>query len=171
MPPKANKQKKPAQFHLSRDNVGAEDKSLQSTDVPKNPTNQMLDDFENRFGPNTLATVKTTLGDRMRPMSQGANSMARILRSKVKPQTTPIARDINRLSDPHLRSMFSAVLVVGLSEFCSNILGSPESAYNKVHQMACIAAFQFVAAAFGFSHMKIDRIYTRIVGVGVVESH
>ncbi|KAF8169734.1 hypothetical protein K438DRAFT_1983130 [Mycena galopus ATCC 62051] len=29
-----------------------------STDVPKNPTDQMLDDFDNRFGPDTFATVK-----------------------------------------------------------------------------------------------------------------
>jgi hypothetical protein len=63
--------------------------------------------------------------------NEGVN-MAQALRRTVNIHRTPIAKNIGRIKDSFLCTMFSAMAVAGLQNFCPDVLGSSDSLYNRV---------------------------------------
>ncbi|KAJ6610133.1 hypothetical protein B0H10DRAFT_1793293 [Mycena sp. CBHHK59/15] len=126
-----------------------------ATDAPPTPSKELLNDFERRFGPATrLAGLKNEL--KKVPSHQDAVEMARALRTRVSLQRSTIATNIGRVKDSFLGKTFSIVLAAGLKKWCPDILGSPDSLYNQVHQQVAVQSFKVAAAGFGYAHMNID---------------
>ncbi|KAJ6448316.1 hypothetical protein C8R47DRAFT_1231098 [Mycena vitilis] len=169
MPPKKDRKKTSDQYHLTREDVG-EDKDVKkgfethiralagltkSSQVPHDPSDDLRTYFNRRWGPaSVLHELKARLRDT--PSNTDGVKMADELRRTVNIERSDIARNIARLKDRPLRIMFCGVVAAGLKKWCPDILGSPDSMYNQVHEMVAIETFQVVAAAFGYVHMNVD---------------
>ncbi|KAJ7882390.1 hypothetical protein B0H14DRAFT_3433500 [Mycena olivaceomarginata] len=103
---------------------------------------------------NALAELKAKIRA-AQSFNEGVN-MAQALHRTVNIHRTPIAKNIGRIKDSFLCTMFSAVAVAGLQNFCPDVLGSSDSLYNRVHQMVAVQSFQVVAAGWGYAHLKVD---------------
>ncbi|KAJ7632001.1 hypothetical protein DFH06DRAFT_1140346 [Mycena polygramma] len=169
MPPKKDRKKTSDQYHLTREDVG-EDKDVKkgfethiralagltkSSHVPHDPSDDLRTYFNGRWGPTSvLHELKARL--RETPSNMDGVRIADELRRAVTIERSDIARNIGRMKDRPLRIMFCGVVAAGLKKWCPDILGSPDSMYNQVHEMVAIETFQVVAAAFGYVHMNVD---------------
>ncbi|KAJ7831128.1 hypothetical protein B0H14DRAFT_3464277 [Mycena olivaceomarginata] len=170
MPPEKTKKKSSDMHHLTRDDVSPEDKPLQTafnlhiralcrllkaSDIPSTPSDETMRAVRERIGSaDALAELKAKIRA-AQSFNEGVN-MAQTLCRTVNIHRTPIAKNIGRIKDSFLRTMFSAVAVAGLQNFCPDVLGSSDSLYNRVHQMVAVQSFQVVAAGWGYAHLKVD---------------
>lgn len=66
------------------------------------------------------------------------------------------AKDVKRIDEEHLITMFNAVANVGLKRWAPDVLGTVESMYNAVHEQLALKTFKKVALAFGYINFSVD---------------
>ncbi|KAJ7123994.1 hypothetical protein C8R43DRAFT_1147738 [Mycena crocata] len=173
MPPQ--KKRNPNKSHLSQGDIVKEDRPLKTgvethirllsgvlkaADIPPMPTAELMANFESRFGPeDKLEELQAKL--RKAPSHPDGMAMVHAIRNTAQTHTSITANNIRRVKDNFLIAIFSAVLTAGLQKWCPDVLGAPDSLYNRVHQMVALETFQMVVAAFGYSHLSIDRTRVR----------
>ncbi|KAJ6583139.1 hypothetical protein DFH09DRAFT_1076292 [Mycena vulgaris] len=168
MPPKPKKTTD--RYHLKRADVDPEDKAvkkaleqhcrdlwglLQSSDVPLTPPDELRASFDTRYGPASgLAELNAKL--RKALPQEGAAAMVRSYRAAAARLRGPIAKNTLRMKESLQLVMFSAVLSAGLEKWHPDVLGTPDSLYNQVHQIVALESFKVIAAAYGYVHMGVD---------------
>ncbi|KAJ7053532.1 hypothetical protein C8F01DRAFT_1260516 [Mycena amicta] len=109
------------------------------------PTPADIAEFETRFG--SVESWRKKLTNIQYSDARGMDKV-NALRSAERLQLGKrgtIASAISRVNDHHLNAIFSAILEAGLARFLPDLLGSPDSLYNSVHEDLAIESFQRVA--------------------------
>ncbi|KAJ7073119.1 hypothetical protein C8F01DRAFT_1362311 [Mycena amicta] len=126
------------------------------------PTPADVAEFETRFGSSDswrrkLASLQYSDARGMDKVNElrGADRLR-----LGKPGT--IAAAISRVNDQHLNAIFSAILEAGLARFLPDLLGSPDSLYNSVHEDLAIESFQRVASRRAY---PVDTTHVRDVAL------
>nr|GAT45947.1 predicted protein [Mycena chlorophos] len=67
-----------------------------------------------------------------------------------------IASAVVKMKDPFLATIFSTILEAGLPRFLPDVLGSPESLYNLVHEDLALESFERVAVRHAYDNVGAD---------------
>lgn len=73
------------------------------------------------------------------------------------PEGSIISKNIGRIGEGHLLSMFRTVATLGLQRWAPDVLsGDPDSMYNLLHEHLALTTFEQVASGFGYAHMAVN---------------
>lgn len=114
----------------------------------------MINQFRSRFS--SAEEIQDVLKkvDYDRPET---STQIRDLRMTSAIQGGQVASDASRVSDHHLKIIFTYLSQFGLQRWCPDIIGgSPTSLYNTAHESIALDSFQHVAANFGYSFKGVD---------------
>ena len=114
----------------------------------------MINQFRSRFSSaeEIQEALKKVDYDRAETSTQ-----IRDLRMTSTIQGGQVASDASRVSDHHLKIIFTYLFQFGLQRWCPDIIGgSPTSLYNTAHESIALDSFQHVAANFGYSFKGVD---------------
>ncbi|KAJ7226541.1 hypothetical protein B0H12DRAFT_1267593 [Mycena haematopus] len=158
---------KPHQYHLKRDQVSEEHNGVKdavfchgyillgitsSDRAPPVPTPELFAQFNERYNP----TFLTKLEEKLRTSSSrhsGAAHMVKLLRdqaTKDLQRGSQIAKNILRIGDTYLTTIFSALLSAGFTQWVPDILSPHDTVYNQAHEIVFIQTFKAVANSFGY---------------------
>ncbi|KAJ7075270.1 hypothetical protein B0H15DRAFT_961763 [Mycena belliarum] len=126
-----------------------------STDVPKPPSPAQVAAFQRRFATADQwdEFVSTQTYD-------DADTTAAISALRTSIQTrrrTPIINNILCVKEHHLTTIFSGIFSAGLLEWRPDVIGgTPDSLYNRAHELVAIRTFQVVATAMAYRRLSPD---------------
>lgn len=108
--------------------------------------------FERHFEPDFLEKLE----DQLRTTSNahvGAASKVKQLRAKATADRalgSKIAKDILKVRETCLITIFSALLFAGLEHWCPDIMSPHDTPYNQVHELIFVETFNATAIAYGY---------------------
>ncbi|KAJ7150884.1 hypothetical protein C8R43DRAFT_1127808 [Mycena crocata] len=162
--------KKPAkvpQYHLKKDQIPEGQKGTKdcvflhgyilygitrSDSPPPLPTTELLNAFKERYQPGFLAALEDKLRKPSTP-HEGASHMVQLLRDQATNDValgSRIAKNVLRIGDIYLTTIFSGLLSAGFTRWCPDILSPPDTVYNQAHEIIFIQTFKAVASSFAY---------------------
>lgn len=65
-----------------------------------------------------------------------------------------IAKNILRVNDSFLTTIFSMLLTCGLTQWCPDVASPPDTLYNMAHELIFVESYKAVAGSFAYRHMS-----------------
>ncbi|KAJ7098405.1 hypothetical protein C8R44DRAFT_889021 [Mycena epipterygia] len=86
-----------------------------------------------------------------------ATALATKLIKDAKIVPGPIAKDIARIPEAHLTTIFTMILKAGLQGFCPDIEGPVQLTYHQLHRHLAMSGFQFLSGPLSLTALDINR--------------
>lgn len=130
---------------------------LSQDDIPPVIDGPIIQTFNERFrSSDDLRTHIENLISSVRPASEAALAAVVKVQRAALMGMGQIAKDVNRIKEIHLQTMFVAIADAGLNRWAPDVLGTVESMYNSLHEELAVSTFQKVAGAFAYTFMNVD---------------
>ncbi|KAE9386833.1 hypothetical protein BT96DRAFT_792675, partial [Gymnopus androsaceus JB14] len=173
-PPDSLPKKKKAGFHLTKQDVPDNAKGVQNAfhvhirimwmsfsqeDVPLGPDLNLKNSFNERFKSSNEADIGAhvdALIAKAIPASLEAIPKADEVRRTAHRSKGMLAHWARQIEEPFLVSMFTAVANAGLTRWAPDVLGTPDSPYNVLHERIAVTTFRQLLTSFVYTKMNAN---------------
>lgn len=125
--------------------------------IPPTVAGDLIDSFNARYkeSDDFASHVEELISD-ARPPCEETRLAVQAVQAAALLGRSQIAKDVRRIEEEHLYTMFDAIARAGLKRWASDVIGPPRSSYNSLHKHIAISTFKLIATSFGYTHMKVN---------------
>jgi len=133
--------------------------SFSQEDVPLGPDLNLKNSFNERFKSSNEADIGAhvdALIAKAIPASLEAIAKADEVRRTAHRSKGMLAHWARQIEEPFLVSMFTAVANAGLTRWAPDVLGTPDSPYNVLHERIAVTTFRQLLTSFVYTKMNAN---------------
>ncbi|KAE9388061.1 hypothetical protein BT96DRAFT_1075750 [Gymnopus androsaceus JB14] len=129
--------------------------SLSQEDVPLGPDLNLKNSFNERFKSSNKADIGAHI-DALIAKAIPASLEAIAKADEVRCTAHRFAHWARQIEEPFLVSMFMAVANAGLTRWAPDVLGTPNSPYNVLHERIAVTTFRQLLTSFVYTKMNAN---------------